>query len=70
WARDGEGMSVLSAEGGGDAAAAAAAAAAETAAGSKGVVKVPDVEKGGKWVDVIEVARGSGGQEAASPALN
>ncbi|EGE80878.1 amidase [Blastomyces dermatitidis ATCC 18188] len=69
WARDGEGMSVLSAEGGGDAAA-AAAAAAETAAGSKGVVKVPDVEKGGKWVDVIEVARGSGGQEAASPALN
>ncbi|EER38178.1 N-acylethanolamine amidohydrolase [Histoplasma capsulatum H143] len=65
WARDGEGMSL---DAGGDAVNAKTAAAA--AAAGKGVVRVPDIEKGGKWVDVISVARGAGGQESASSAAH
>ncbi|PGH11975.1 hypothetical protein AJ79_04562 [Helicocarpus griseus UAMH5409] len=57
WARDGEGM-LGAAVGGAD--AAAAAAAVVTATESKGVLKVPDVKKGGKWVDVIGLVRGGG----------
>ncbi|KKZ66509.1 amidase [[Emmonsia] crescens] len=61
WARDGEGM-LSSVDGD--------AAATKMASGSKGAVKVPDVQNGGKWIDVISVARGSGVQDIPSPALN
>lgn len=61
WARDGEGMlSSVDDD----------AAATKMASGSKGAVKVPDAQNGGKWIDVISVARGSGVQDIPSPALN
>ncbi|OAX78691.1 hypothetical protein ACJ72_07001 [Emergomyces africanus] len=62
WARDGEGTLLNDDDGD--------AAPTQTAAGSKSGVKIPDVQKGGKWVDVISIARGSGVQDTASPALN